>query len=371
MQFDINRDLLLKSLNFVQGVVEKKNTLPILSNVLLNLKGNKLEIVATDLDIVFHDEISELKVIEEGNTTTSANVLFDILRKIPSGTEINFTLKSENKLSLKSKNSDFNLLCLPSSNFPTFDDKFESEKIEIEKKKFLSLLNKTKISISNDDTRHYLNGIFLHASESNKNLFLTGVATDSHRLSSSSVAVENIKSFSSIIIPRKSVFQLCSLLDNVDEKLFIQTSSNKIKFSLGKINLISKVIDGKFPDYQKVVPKENTKTLTVSSADFINSVERVASVSIDRKEGVKLELSQDKLKLSVNSTNSGDGNEVVAAKYDGEDLTIGFNSKYLIDIASQIEDKNLTFSLKNSTSPVLVFDNSDKNSFYVIMPMKI
>tara|TARA_B100000886_G_C20412256_1_gene487636 strand:- start:612 stop:1727 length:1116 start_codon:yes stop_codon:yes gene_type:complete len=371
MQFDINRDLLLKSLNFVQGVVEKKNTLPILSNVLLNLKGNKLQIVATDLDIVFHDEISELKVIEEGNTTTSANVLFDILRKIPSGTEINFTLKSENKLSLKSKNSDFNLLCLPSSNFPTFDDKFESEKMEIEKKRFLSLLNKTKISISNDDTRHYLNGIFLHATESNKNTFLTGVATDSHRLSSSSIAVENIKSFSSIIIPRKSVFQLCSLLDNVDEKLFIQTSSNKIKFSLGKINLISKVIDGKFPDYQKVVPKENTKTLIVSSADFINSVERVASVSIDRKEGVKLELSRDKLKLSVNSTNSGDGNEVVAAKYDGEDLTIGFNSKYLIDIASEIEDKNLTISLKNSTSPVLVFDNSDKNSFYVIMPMKI
>ena len=371
MQFDINRDLLLKSLNFVQGVVEKKNTLPILSNVLLNLKNNKLEIIATDLDIVFYDEISELKVIEEGNTTTSANVLFDILRKIPTGTEINFTLKGENKLSLKSRNSDFNLLCLPASNFPTFDDKFETEKMEIEKKRFLSLLNKTKISISNDDTRHYLNGVYLHATESNKNTFLTGVATDSHRLSSSSIAVANMKSFTSIIIPRKTVFQLCSLLDNVDEKLFIQTSSNKIKFSLGKINLISKVIDGKFPDYQKVVPKENTKTLTVSSKDFINSVERVASVSIDRKEGVKLELSQDKLKLSVNSTNSGDGNEVVAAKYDGDELTIGFNSKYLIDIASEIEDKNLTFSLKNSTSPVLVFDNSDKNSFYVIMPMKI
>ncbi len=243
--------------------------------------------------------------------------------------------------------------------------------MEIEKKRFLSLLNKTKISISNDDTRHYLNGIYLHATELNKNTFLTGVATDSHRLSSSSIEIKNIRNFASIIIPRKTIFQLCSLLDNIDEKLFIQTSSNKIKFSLGKINLISKVIDGKFPDYQKVVPKENTKTLTVSSADFINSVERVASVSIDRKEGVKLELSKDKLKLSVNSTNSGDGNEVVDAKYDGEDFTIGFNSKYLIDIASEIEDKNLIFKLKNSTSPVLVFDNSDKNSFYVIMPMKI
>ncbi len=371
MQFDINRDLLLKSLNFVQGVVEKKNTLPILSNVLLNLKKDKLEIVATDLDLIFYDEISDLKVTQEGNTTTSANVLFDILRKIPAGTEINFSLKNENKLSLKSKNSDFNLLCLPSSNFPTFDDKFENEKIEIDKKRFLSLLNKTKISISNDDTRHYLNGIFLHVTESNKNTFLTGVATDSHRLSSSSILVDNIKNFNSIIIPRKTVFQLCTLLDNIEDKLFIQVSSNKIKFSLGKINLISKVIDGKFPDYQKVVPKENSKTLTVASSDFINSVERVASVSIDRKEGVKLEISRDKLRLSVNSTNSGDGNEVVAAKYDGEEIAIGFNSKYLIDIASEIEDKNLIFSLKNSTSPVLVFDNSDKNSFYVIMPMKI
>ena len=371
MQFSIKRDSLLKSLNFVQGVVEKKNTLPILSNVLIEAKDQKLIIVATDLDIIFYDEIDNINVKNEGKTTTSAAVLYDILRKISSDSEIFFDLKNNNKISLKTDNSDFNLLCLPTENFPSFDDKFNDNEIMLNNKEFLSLLNKVKISISNDDTRHYLNGIYLHATESNKNTFLTGVATDSHRLSSSSLLVENIKNFASIIIPRKTVFQLCSLLDNIDEKLTIQASANKIKFSLGKINLISKVIDGKFPDYQKVVPKENTKTLTVSSLDFINSVERVASVSIDRKEGVKLELSKDKLKLSVNSTNSGDGNEVVAAKYDGEDLTIGFNSKYLIDIASEIEDKNLIFSLKNSTSPVLVFDNADKNSFYVIMPMKI
>jgi DNA polymerase-3 subunit beta len=371
MQFNINRDQLLKSLNFVQGVVEKKNTLPILSNVLLNIKENKLEIIATDLDIVFYDEIENLKIIEAGNTTTSANVLFDILRKIPQGAEINFTLKSENKLSLKTKNSDFNLLCLPATNFPTFDNNFNTDEIKIDKKKFLSLLNKTKISISNDDTRHYLNGIYLHATVSEKNTFLTGVATDSHRLSSSSIQLDKLNNFSSIIIPRKTVFTLCSLLDDSDESFSIQISDNKIKFILGKIVLISKVIDGKFPDYQKVVPKDNSKILTVLSDDFINSVERVASVSLDRKEGVKLELTKDQLKLSVNSTNSGDGNEVVSAKYTGENLTIGFNSKYLIDIASEVEDKNLTFSLKDSTSPVLVLDNSDKNSFYVIMPMKI
>ncbi len=371
MQFTVNRDLLLKSLNFVQGVVEKKNTLPILSNVLISAKNNGLELIATDLDIVFYDKIEKVNISQEGNTTTSANVLFDILRKIPANSEINFNLKSENKLSLKTQNSDFNLLCLPTNNFPTFDDNFQNEKIEIEKKDFLSLLNKTKISISNDDTRHYLNGVFLHGTQSNKNTFLTGVATDSHRLSSSSIIVNNISNFPPLILPRKTVFLLTTLISDLEEKIIIQTSENKIKFNIGKINLISKVIDGKFPDYQKVVPKDNTQTLIVESSDFVNSVERVASVSLDRKEGVKLELSADKLKLSVNSTNSGDGNEIVSAKYNGQNLTIGFNSKYLIDIASEVEDKNLVFNLKDSTSPVLVLDNSDKNSFYVIMPMKI
>ena len=162
MQFVVKRDILLNSLNFVQGIVEKKNTLPILSNVLLQLKNNKLSIVATDLDIVFYDEISDVQVVKEGSTTTSAAILYDILRKISSNSELKFDLKTENKLSLKSDNSDFNLLCLPTDNFPTFTDEFDSSELSIDNKKFLKLLNKTKIAISSDDTRHYLNGIFLH-----------------------------------------------------------------------------------------------------------------------------------------------------------------------------------------------------------------
>ena len=160
MQFNVKRDTLLKSLNFVQGVVEKKNTLPILSNVLLQLKDKKLSIVATDLDIVFYDEIHDVKILKEGSTTTSASILYDILRKISSDSELNFDLKTKNKLSLKSDNSDFNLLCLPTDNFPSFSDEFEGQEILINNNKFLKLLNKTKIAISNDDTRHYLNGIF-------------------------------------------------------------------------------------------------------------------------------------------------------------------------------------------------------------------
>ena len=371
MQFVVKRDALLKSLNFVQGVVEKKNTLPILSNVLIQLKDKKLFIVATDLDIVFYDVISDVKVLNEGSTTTSAAILFDILRKISSNANLNIDLKSENKLSLKSDNSDFNLLCLPTDNFPTFTDEFEGREIYLDNKRFLKLLNKTKISISNDDTRHYLNGIFLHLTESHGRNFLTGVATDSHRLSSSSLEIENVADFTSLILPRKTVFQLCSLLSEIPDKLTMQTSENKIKFSLGNITLVSKVIDGKFPDYKKVVPTNNTKTLVVPSKDFINSIERVASVSLDRKEGVKLMINKDNIQLSVNSANSGEGNEKINASYNSENLNISFNSKYLIDIASEVEDKNLKMNLKDSVSPVLIEDVSDKNSYYVIMPMKI
>ena len=371
MQFVVKRDNLLKSLNFVQGVVEKKNTLPILSNVLLQLKENKLSIVATDLDIIFYDEITDVKIVKEGSTTTSAAILYDILRKISSNSELSFDLKSENKLSLKSENSDFNLLCLPTDNFPTFADEFEGKEITLDNNRFLKLLNKTRISISNDDTRHYLNGIFLHLTEAHGRNFLTGVATDSHRLSSSSLEIENTSDFLSLILPRKTVFQLCSLLSEIPDQLTMQSSENKIKFSLGKIKLISKVIDGKFPDYKKVVPTSNDKTLVVSTKDFINSIERVASVSLDRKEGVKLVINKDNIQLSVNSANSGEGNEKIKAEFSSENLNISFNSKYLIDIASEVENKNLKMSLKDSVSPVLIEDGTDKNSYYVIMPMKI
>jgi|TARA_B110000967_G_C18851841_1_gene545060 DNA polymerase-3 subunit beta len=371
MQFKIKRDALLKSLNFVQGVVEKKNTLPILSNVLLETKGNNLIIVATDLDIVFYDVINNISIEKEGSTTTSASILYDILRKISANSEISFELKSENKLSLKTENSDFNLLCLPKDNFPTYSEDFDSNEININKSKLLSLLNKTKISISNDDTRHYLNGIYLHTTESNGRFFLTGVATDSHRLSSSSLEIENDKKFTSLILPRKTAFSLCSLLQETNEDVIMKTSETKIQFTIGKIKLMSKVIDGKFPDYKKVVPINNDKPLIVASKDFIDSIERVTTVSVDRKEGVKLEVSKDNIKLSVNSTSSGEGNETLKASYNSENITISFNSKYLIDIASEVKDKNLKMTLKDSISPVLVEDSSDKNSYYVVMPMKI
>jgi len=371
MQFVIKRDILLKSLNLVQGIIEKKNTLPILSNVLLEAKEGKLSIIATDLDLVFYDEINEIEINKEGKTTTSATILYDILRKISGNSEINFELKSENKLSLNSDNSDFNLLCLPTDNFPNFADNFEENEIAFNRSNFLSLLNKTKISISNDDTRHYLNGIYLHLTESQNRTYLTGVATDSHRLSSSSIEIENNLKINSLILPKKTVFQLCNLLEDTSDKVLIQTSESKIQFKIGKVKLISKVIDGKFPDYRKVVPEGNDKKLTVLSKEFVEAIERVTTVSLDRKEGVKLILNKDNIKLSVNSTNSGEGNEVIKANFTSDEMIVSFNSKYLIDIASVVADKNIKMNLRDPISPVIIEDMSDKNSFYVIMPMKI
>ena len=328
MQFVIKRDVLLKSLTLVQGIIEKKNTLPILSNVLIKAKNGKLTIIATDLDLVFYDEIGEIKISTEGATTTSATILYDILRKISGNSDIKFDLKNENRLNLVTDNSDFNLLCLPIDNFPNFSDDFDSEDISFNSSKFLSLLNKTKISISNDDTRHYLNGIYIHITESQNRTYLTGVATDSHRLSSSSIEIDKGKNFHSIILPKKTVFQLCNLLAETNEKVLIQTSESKIQFKIGKVKLTSKVIDGKFPDYRKVIPTGNDKTLTVTSSDFVQAIERVITVSLDRKEGVKLNIGKDNIKFSVNSTNSGDGNEIIKSNFTGEDMIVSFNSKY-------------------------------------------
>ena len=176
--------------------------------------------------------------------------------------------------------------------------------------------------------------------------------------------IEDKTDFTSLILPRKTVFQLCSLLSETADQLTMQVSENKVKFTLGNIKLISKVIDGKFPDYKKVVPTNNDKTLIVSASDFINSIERVTSVSLDRKEGVKLVVNRDNIQLSVNSANSGEGNEKIEAQFDSNNLNISFNSKYLIDIASEVENKSLKINLKDSVSPVLIEDVSDKNSYY-------
>ena len=371
MEFAINKDVLLKSISRAIGIIEKKTTLPILSNILIEAKNSKIKITATDLDIIYSEEIPLQKLKKEGSTTTSAIILYDILRKLEPNAEAYFSLQNVNKLGLISGNSKFNLLCIPPDNFPLADEDIKKTAFEISSPKMLKLLNKSKISISNDETRHYLNGIYLHKINLENKFLLTGVATDSHRLSSSSIEIDSNTDFEPIILPKKTIFQLISLLEQNTGTIKVSNNKSKIKFEIDRCILISKVIDGRFPDYDKVVPKNNNKTLQIKLNEFKNSIERVTTVSSDRKEGLKMKISKDSLQLSVSSPISGDGVENINVKFDSEEMNISFNSRYLIDITSEIENDFIIINLKDAGSPVLIKDLSDKNSFHVVMPMKI
>ena len=369
MKFNINQQDLQKSLNYCQGVIEKRSTLPILSNVLLDVNNGKLTITATDLDLIFIHQISNIEILEEGKTTTSASIMYDIVRKFSSGKKINFSNPSENKLQLESEKSLFNLNCISASEFPLTDENFNKNEFVIESKQFLKLLNKCKFSVSNDETRHYLTGIFFHQTQIEDKIFLTAAATDSHRMSISKIRLKNKIEFEPIILPKKTIFQLCSILEDFDGDIKISNIKSKIKFEINDSVLISKLIDGKFPNYVQVVPKENKKKLEIDLKSFLNSVDRVASVSLDKKDGVKFGLSKDTLNLSVNNTNSGDGKESLSVKFDDE-LDISFNSKYLIDVASQLDGEKIEIYLKDSGLPALIKDPADFDSIYVVMPMK-
>ena len=371
MEFTIQRDNLLKSLGHACGVVEKKTTLPILSNILIEAKGTKIKITATDLDIIYSEEVPLLELKKEGSTTTSATILYDIIKKLEPNSKIEFNLQSQNKLKIVSSKSKFNLLCIPSDSFPLSNEDINEKTFEISSQKMLKLLHKTKISISNDETRHYLNGIYIHKMILENKSFLCAVATDSHRLSSSSLEIDSDAHIESIILPKKTIFQLISLLEQSNSSIKISNNKSKIKFEMDIGVLISKVIDGRFPDYNKVIPKNNDKILEIKLNEFKNSIERVTSVSLDRKEGLKMSISKEAVQLSVNSPNSGEGIESINAKFNSNDLNISFNSRYLIDIASQIENESIVINLKDPGSPVLIRDFSDKNSFHVVMPMKI
>ncbi len=369
MRFSANQKDIQTSLNYCQGVIEKRSTLPILSNVLLNVEKSQLTLTATDLDLIFIHKIQNIEVIEEGKTTTSSSIMYDIIRKISAGKKINFSNAGSLKLNLEADKSVFNLNCIDASEFPLMDEDFNQNTFKIDSKSLLKLLNKCKFSVSNDETRHYLSGIFLHTTTINNNLYLTAVATDSHRMSISKLRLKENIDFEPIILPKKTIFQLCSLLDDFDGEVKISNIKSKIKFELNNSVLISKLIDGKFPNYVQVIPKDNQKKLEVDLKLFLNSVDRVASVSLDKKDGVKFNLSKNKLDLSVNNTNSGDGKENLDVQFDHE-LDISFNSRYLIDVASQLDGNKIEIYLKDTGSPALIKDPSDFDSIYVVMPMK-
>tara|TARA_B100001093_G_scaffold456559_1_gene467592 strand:+ start:261 stop:1373 length:1113 start_codon:yes stop_codon:yes gene_type:complete len=369
MKFNVNQQDLQKSLNYCQGVIEKRSTLPILSNVLLDVKSSKLTITATDLDLIFIHEIDNVEVLEEGRITTSSSIMYDIIRKFSPGKKINISLSGESKLQVESEKSVFNLNCINASEFPLTDENFNENLFSIKSKQLLKLLNKCKFSVSNDETRHYLSGIFLHQTQVEDKTFITAAATDSHRMSISKLRIAEKIEFEPIILPKKTIFQLCSLLEDFDGDVKISNIQSKIKFELNNSILISKLIDGKFPNYVQVIPKNNQKKLEIDLKLFLDSVDRVASVSLDKKDGVKFSLTKNTLNLSVNNTNSGDGKESLNVKFD-HDLDISFNSRYLIDVASQLDGDKIEIFFNDTGSPALIKDPSDFDSIFVVMPMK-
>ncbi len=369
MKFNVNQQDLQQALGYCQGVIEKRSTLPILSNILLNVNNSELIITATDLDLIFIHRIKNIEVFEEGKTTTVSSTIYDIVRKFSSGKKINLSLSEKNKLQIEAEKSNFNLNCISPSEFPLTDENFSDNEFIINSKRLLKLLNKCKFSVSNDETRHYLSGIYFHQTEVENKNYLTAAATDSHRMSISKIRLDQKINFEPIILPKKTIFQLVSLLDNYDGDVKISNVKSKIKFELKDSILISKLIDGKFPNYIQVIPKNNQKKLEIDLKLFLSSVDRVASVSLDKKDGVKFSLTKDALNLSVNNTNSGDGNETLSVNFD-HDLEISFNSRYLIDVASQLDGENIEIYLNDTGSPALIKDPADFDSIYVVMPMK-
>ena len=369
MKFNVNQQDLQQALNYCQGVIEKRSTLPILSNILLDASNSKLTITATDLDLIFIHQLNNVEILDEGKTTTTSSIMYDIIRKLTSGKKINLTLTDVSQLQVESEKSIFNLNCISATEFPLTDENFNENEFIIKSKQLLKLLNKCKFSVSNDETRHYLSGIYFHQTEVEDKNYLTAVATDSHRMSISKIRLDEKIEFDPIILPKKTIFQLCSLLDSYDGDVKVSNLKSKIKFELNNSILISKLIDGKFPNYIQVIPKNNQKKLEIDLKLFLNSVDRVASVSLDKKDGVKFNLSNDTLNLSVNNTNSGDGKETLNVKFD-HDLEISFNSRYLIDVASQLDGDRVEIFFNDTGSPALIKDPGDFDSIYVVMPMK-
>ena len=319
------------------------------------------------MSIVVNTNIGSLNA--QRSLAESSRELSTAMERLSSGKKINLTLTEVSKLHLESDKSIFNLNCISASEFPLTDENFDQNEFLIKSKHLLKLLNKCKFSISNDETRHYLSGIYLHQTEYEDKNYLTAVATDSHRMSISKIRLEKKIDFEPVILPKKTIFQLCSLLENYDGDVKISNIKSKIKFELNKSILISKLIDGKFPNYIQVIPKNNQKKLEINLKLFLNSVDRVASVSLDKKDGVKFSLTKDSLNLSVNNANSGDGKETLSVKFE-HDLEISFNSRYLIDIASQLDGEKIELFLNDTGSPALIKDPGDFDSIFVVMPMK-
>ncbi|MHA6644193.1 DNA polymerase III subunit beta [Mesorhizobium sp. A623] len=372
MRVILERSNLLKSLNHVHRVVERRNTIPILSNVLLAADGASLEMKATDLDLEI-TEATPARVEQGGATTVPAHLLYDIVRKLADGAEVMLkTDEDGNAMTVASGRSSFRLQCLPQSDFPELSAGSFSHIFRLDSTALKGLIEKTQFAISTEETRYYLNGIYLHTHEVGGKLKLRSVATDGHRLARAEMeAPAGSEGMPGIIIPRKTVSELQKLVDDPDVAVTTELSETKIRFTIGSVVLTSKLIDGTFPDYQRVIPTGNDKKLVIDRQSFAAAVDRVSTISSERGRAVKMSIAEGQVTLAVNNPDSGSATEELAADYSSDPIEIGFNARYLLDVAAQLTGSEARFMLADAGSPTLIHDASDETTLYVLMPMRV
>ena len=375
MEIKANSSDLLKALNHIHGIVEVRHTLPILSNIVLSAENNELSLSSTNLDIFCSDKI-DAEIVNSGEISVPAITFFEIVKRLPSGSDVILSMGDEDtELVLKCGRSKFNLSTLKTEDFPILSDKDLSTNFVISADELSRMIDKTKFAISNEETRYYLNGIFFHKAESNSIKFLRAVATDGHRLAQYDIPLpQGAEEITGIIIPKKTVFELRKVLDDADGDVSVSLNENKIKFSFNNLKIISKVIDGTFPDYTKVIPQNNDKKFKTNNSELKNAIDRVSAVAINeetKSKAIKLTIENNKLNLSVESQSKGSAKEEIDISYSNEKVDIGFNSRYLLDICNEVDGDEIDVNLLDSISPAIILDKTDENLFFVLMPMRI
>ena len=375
MEIKANSSDLLKALNHIHGIVEVRHTLPILSNIVLSAENNELSLSSTNLDIFCSDKI-DAEIVNSGEISVPAITFFEIVKRLPSGSDVILSMGDEDtELILKCGRSKFNLSTLRTEDFPILSDKDLSTNFVISADELSRMIDKTKFAISNEETRYYLNGIFFHKAESNSIKFLRAVATDGHRLAQYDIPLpQGAEEITGIIIPKKTVFELRKVLDDADGDVSVSLNENKIKFSFNNLKIISKVIDGTFPDYTKVIPQNNDKKFQTNNSELKNAIDRVSAVAINeetKSKAIKLTIENNKLNLSVESQSKGSAKEEIDISYSNEKVDIGFNSRYLLDICNEVDGDEIDVNLLDSISPAIILDKTDENLFFVLMPMRI
>ena len=368
MKIIVERATLLKALGHVQSVVERRNTIPILSNVLLSADGTTMKLMATDLDLQIVEEVSA-QVTMAGASTVSAHTLFDIVRKIPDGAQVTLEVVAQ-KMSVVAGRARFQLQTLPREDFPVIGETDLPITFQLPAETLRNLIDKTRFAISTEETRYYLNGIFLHA-PANANT-LRAVATDGHRLARIEMPLpQGAEGMPDIIIPRKAIAEVRKLLDEREDTVEIALSQSKIRLKVGGAMLTSKLIDGTFPDYSRVIPTANDRLLRIDPATLAEGVDRVTAIASEKTRAVKLSMDRDRVTLSVTSPENGTASEDVPADYAAESFDVGFNSRYLLDILAQLEGDSIEVHMADAAAPTLIRENDQSQALYVLMPMRV